>query len=118
MRFAGLCVTDLAYYAWGTNNYKLYFEQEAPDWNQILKDKEGKIYAMIVGNIPADIKLRDIKSIDYNKFAKKFSKPLDIREINYHEFPLFAIAFAEFDENNLAEMNEFLNDDFKDIITI
>ncbi|QEE15113.1 ATP-grasp domain-containing protein [Promethearchaeum syntrophicum] len=118
MRFAGLCVTDLAYYAWRTNNYKLFFEQEAPDWNQILKDKEGKIFAMIVGNIPADINLRDIKSVDYEKFAKKFKKPLDIRKINYHEFPLFAIAFAEFDENNLAEMNEFLNDDFKDIISL
>ena len=118
MRFAGLCVTDLAYFAWGTNNYKLFFKQKAPDWNQILQGKEGKIYAMIVGNIPADINLRDIKSIDYNKFAKKFTKPLDIREINYHEFPLFAIVFAEFDENNLAEMNEFLNDDFKDIISL
>ncbi len=43
MRFAGLCVTDLAYFAWGTNNYKMFFEQKAPDWNQILKGKEGKI---------------------------------------------------------------------------
>jgi len=118
MRFAGLCVTDLAYYAWGTNNYKLFFEQEAPDWNQILKGKEGKIYAMVVGNIPADIKLRDIESIDYEKFANKFSKPLDIRKINYHEFPLFAITFAEFNEKNLNEMKELLNDDFKDIISI
>jgi len=118
MRFAGLCVTDIAYYAWGSNNYKLYFEQKAPDWNQILKGKEGKIYAMVVGNIPADIKLRDIKSVDYDKFEKKFSKPLDIRKINYHEFPLFAIAFAEFDEKNLSEMNEFLNDDFKDVISL
>ena len=118
MRFAGLCVTDLAYFAWGTNNYKLFFEQKAPDWNQILKDKEGKIFAMVVGNIPADINLRDIKSIDYDKFAKKFSKPLDIRKINYHEFPLFSIAFAEFDEKNMTEMKELLNDDFKDIISL
>ncbi|MHA1476235.1 MAG: ATP-grasp domain-containing protein [Promethearchaeota archaeon] len=118
MRFAGLCVTDLAYFAWGTNNYKLFFEQKAPDWNHILKGKEGKIYAMVVGNTPADIKLRDIKSIHYDKFAKKFSKPLDIRKINYHEFPLFAIAFAEFDEKNLNEMNQLLNDDFKDIISL
>ena len=118
MRFAGLCVTDLAYFAWGTNNYKLFFEQKAPDWNQILTGKEGKIYAMIVGNVPSDINLRDIKSIDYKKFAKKFRKPLDIRKINYREFPLFAIVFAEFDEKNLAEMNEFLTDDFKDIISL
>ncbi len=116
MRFAGLCVTDLAYFAWGTNNYKMFFEQKAPDWNNILKGKEGKTYAMVVGNIPADINLRDIKSIDYNKFAKKFSKPLDIRKINYQEFPLFAIAFAEFDESNIREMVKLLKDDFRDVI--
>lgn len=116
MRFAGLCVTDLAYFAWGTNNYKLYFEQKAPDWNQILKGKEGKIYAMVVGNTPADINLRDIKSVDYDKFEKKFSKPLDIRKINFHEFPLFAIAFVEFDAMNMEEMAKLLKEDFRDVI--
>ncbi|MHA1856912.1 MAG: ATP-grasp domain-containing protein [Promethearchaeota archaeon] len=118
MRFAGLCVTDLAHFAWGINNYEMFFQQKAPDWNKVLEDKEGKIYAMIVGNIPAHINLGDIKSIDYEKFAEKFSKPLDIRKINYREFPLFAISFAEFSDNDLKEMEHLLKDDFKDVIVL
>ncbi|TFH30213.1 MAG: ATP-grasp domain-containing protein [Promethearchaeota archaeon] len=79
MRFAGLCVTDLAYFAYGTNNYELFFNQEKPDWSTILQGKEGKIYAMIVGTIPRELKLEDIESVDYQAFCDKLSHVMECR---------------------------------------
>lgn len=118
MRFAGLCVTDLAYFAWGTNNYKMFFEGSTPDWDQVMKGKENKTYAMVVGDIPKEINREDIASIDYEIFASKFSHPLEIRQMDFHKFPLFAIAFVEFDESTKAEMHRILNDDLKDCIIL
>ena len=43
MRFAGFCVGDLVYYAYGVNSYTCFLEQCAPDWDSLLEGKEGKI---------------------------------------------------------------------------
>ena len=116
MRFAGLCVTDLAYFAWGTNNYKMFFEGKTPNWDQILEDKEGKIYGMVVGNLPKDINRANIETINYKQFASKFTHPLEIRKMDFRKFPLFAIAFVEFDASTKEEMHHLLQDDLKDCI--
>ncbi|UYP47175.1 hypothetical protein NEF87_003460 [Candidatus Lokiarchaeum ossiferum] len=118
MRFAGLCVTDLAYFAWGTNNYQMFFERNTPNWEQVTVGKEKKTYAMVVGDIPKEIKREDIASIDYEKFASKFTHPLEIRQMDYRKFPLFAIAFVEFDESTKDEMLRILNDDLIDCIIL
>ncbi|WP_371802665.1 ATP-grasp domain-containing protein [Candidatus Lokiarchaeum ossiferum] len=118
MRFAGLCVTDLAYFAWGTNNYRMFFEGSTPDWDKVMRGKENKTYAMVVGDIPKEINREDIASIDYEKFASKFTRPLEIRQMDYRKFPLFAIAFVEFDESTKDEMLRILNDDLIDCIIL
>ncbi len=112
MRFAGLCVTDLAYFAYGTNNYEMFFKQEKPDWHTVLRGKEGKIYAMIVGTIPRELKLEDIESVDYQAFCDKLSNVMECREMDVHKFPLFTITFAEFDESTKDEMEWALKSDF------
>jgi len=112
MRFAGLCVTDLAYFAYGNNNYEMFFNQEKPDWPTILRGKEGKIFAMIVGTIPRELKLEDIESVDYRAFCDKLSHVMECREMDVKKFPLFTITFAEFDESTKDEMEWALKSDF------
>lgn len=114
MRFAGLCVTDLAYFAYNSNNYELFFEQKAPDWKKLLTGKEGKIYAMIVGTLPRDLPLKRVESVDYQAFCQKFTHVLECREMDVQKFPLFTITFAEFDENTRDEMEWALHSDFRE----
>lgn len=112
MRFAGWCVTDLAYYAYGINPYRYYMEGLKPDWDEIGKCCEGKVYAMIIGDVDSSVDRSRIKSADYESFAANFSKPLEIREIDYKEYPVFAFVFAEVDEDNMDELEKMLHGDF------
>ena len=40
MRFAGFCVADLTWFAYGFNPYEYYFNGKEPDWDHILQGKE------------------------------------------------------------------------------
>ena len=117
LRFAGLCVTDLAYFAYGINNYEYFFNRRKPDWGQLLKDKDPDTkFAMVVGDFPKDIDLSRIESIDYEGFAAKFSKLFEMREVNFREIPLFTIIFAQFDDSNPEEFLFALTSDFREFI--
>ncbi|WP_457556981.1 ATP-grasp domain-containing protein [Candidatus Harpocratesius sp.] len=121
MRFAGLCVTDLAYYAYGSNNYELFFKQKKPDWKHLLDGKDGKIYAMIVGTLPRDLPLEYIEYVDYQAFCNKLSHVLKCQEMDIHKFPLFTITFAEFDKYDKSSMDEMkwaLHSDFREFFIL
>lgn len=118
LRFAGLCVTDLAYFAYGSNNYELFFNNLKPDWKSLLQGKEGKIYAMIVGTIPKSLKLEEIESVDYEAFCKRLSNVLECREMDVHKIPLFTITFAAFDESTKNEMEWALKSDFQEFFKL
>lgn len=80
MRFTGWCLTDIAYYSYGINVYDYYINQKKPDWNEILKDKTGKIFSLIIATLPKEIKASQVKRIDYEKFTSYFENPLELPE--------------------------------------
>ena len=48
IRFAGWCTTaDLSFLAYGFNPYLYFYYQKKPDWCQILKEKEGKLFSIV-----------------------------------------------------------------------
>ncbi|WP_027720365.1 ATP-grasp domain-containing protein [Maridesulfovibrio zosterae] len=112
MRFAGWCVTDLAYYAYGINPYKYFMEGKVPDWDEISECCKGKVYAMVIGDIDASVDCNKIKSIDYDSFKANFSNPLELRRIDYKEYPVFAFIFAELDKENINDLQKILHADF------
>ncbi|WP_319762815.1 ATP-grasp domain-containing protein [Maridesulfovibrio sp.] len=112
MRFAGWCVTDLAHYAYGINPYKYFMEGLKPDWKKISGCCDGKVYAMIIGDIDSTVDRKRIKSVDYERFKANFTKPLELRKINYKEHPVFAFIFAEVDADNMEELKKMLHADF------
>ena len=118
MRFAGFCVADLTWFAYGFNPYEYYFNGKEPDWDHILQGKEGKIYGFVLGDIPTGISNQDIQEIDYQKYRAKFSKVLELRKINFYEYPIFSITFAEFEAERPEEMKALMNDDFRDVIKL
>lgn len=116
MRFAGWCTTDIAYYAYGINVYDYYFNQKKPNWEEILKNKEDKIYSIVVADLPKDIEINNIKKINYDKFYSYFENPLEIRKINYLKHGVFAFLFAETTYENQKELYDILSSDLKEYI--
>ena len=116
MRFAGWCVTDLAYFAYGIDVYEYYFEQKSPDWEKILKDRGGEFYYFTIAEVPVSLDKSEIKDIDYNAFLKNISHPLEVRKIDYRRHPIFAIVFAKTDD--YSEMSNILKKNMRDFIII
>ena len=114
MRFAGWCVTDLAYFAYGIDVYEYYFEQKTPDWEKILKEKGSEFYYFTIAEVPVSVDKSMIREVDYDGFLKNISHPLEVRKIDYRRHPIFAIVFAKTDD--YSEMSNILKKNMKDFI--
>ena len=118
MRFGGWCTTaDMTYLAYGFNPYTFYFSQTRPDWNEILKNKVGKLYSIIVLDNSTGIEGNKITSFDYNLLLSKFENPLELRKIDCKEYPIFGFLFTETTEDNFSEIERILKSDLNEFIT-
>ncbi|MDA3905385.1 MAG: ATP-grasp domain-containing protein [Bacteroidales bacterium] len=119
LRFGGFCTTaDLTPYAWGFNPYAAFFQNFKPNWDDILKDKAGKLFGLIVLDNSTKLEAEEIKLFDYQKLLTRFEKPLELRELDYHEYPLFGFLFTETREDNFDELAYILQSDLMEFIHI
>ncbi len=119
MRFGGWCTTaDITSFAYGFNPYLYYFSQQRPDWEVILKDKGGKLYSVIVLDNSTGVDGNRITSFDYDEVLSRFERPLDLRKIDYQEYPVFGFIFTETWEENFAEIEAILKSDLREFITV
>ncbi len=118
MRFGGWCTTaDVSFMAYGLNPYLYYYSQEKPDWPEILKGKEGKLYSIVVLNNSTGIHAREITSFDYEKLLSRFEKPMELRKVDYKKFPLFGFLFTETREENFVELENILHSDLTEFVS-
>ncbi|MGM0408851.1 MAG: ATP-grasp domain-containing protein [Bacteroidota bacterium] len=118
MRFAGWCTTDIVYYAYGINPYEYFIEQKKPVWKNILKDKEGKIYSVIILDKPKDINTNDIKRFDYDSVISRFNNVMECRKTDIKKYPIFGMLFTETPDDNDNELEEILTNNLKEFISI
>ena len=119
MRFGGWCTTaDMTYFAYGFNPYLTYFSQQRPDWDELLKDKGGKLYSVIVLDNSTGVDGNQITAFDYERLLSGFERPLDLRKIDYREYPVFGFLFAETRTENFAEIEAILRSDLSEFITV
>lgn len=118
MRFAGWCTTDIAAHAYGINVYRAYFEENAPDWESILQDDTGDVYALLVVKPPAGISPETITGFDYAGFAAGFANPLEIRSVDFTSYPVFGFFFVKLAGGDLREAEAFLQSDLREYIGI
>ncbi|MEZ7198231.1 ATP-grasp domain-containing protein [Pseudodesulfovibrio karagichevae] len=112
LRFAGWCVADLTFHAWGINPYECYFKELRPDWDALLTENQGMAAVMVIGDLPSSLDRTAIRSIDYAGFQSMFSNVLELRKIDYHQYPVFAFAFASMPEAELEALKPTLTQDF------
>jgi len=118
LRFAGWCVADITYFAWGINPYRCYFENTRPDWHSILEGREGEVCAMVIADVPPSIDRAAITSVDYDGFAAMFDEVLELRRIDYTEYPVLGFVYARMDETALERLKHTLVGDFSRFIKL
>ncbi|HII93473.1 MAG TPA: ATP-grasp domain-containing protein [Methanosarcina sp.] len=117
MRFAGLCVTDIAYFAYGINTYRYFMEQLEPDWDKVLADREGKSFCLVMLNKSEDLDLKEVKSFNYEKLLSDFEKPLELRKADHEKRGYFGYMFTETRDSNWSEIERILKSDLEEYIT-
>jgi len=117
MRFAGWCTTDVAYHAYGFNPYLCYLNQESPNWEQIVSEEDDHLYTIIVLDKPGDVDVRSIASFHYEAVRGQFENVLEMRKIDYEEYPVFGFLFTKTRPENLVELERILRSDLKEFIS-
>ncbi len=118
VRFGGWCTTaDLTYLAYGFNPYVYFYKQIKPDWPNILKNKAGKLYSIIILDNSTGIDPALINGFDYQKLLSNFESPLELRKFDYLEYPVFGFLFTETNVENELELKKILVSDLQEFIT-
>ncbi len=114
MRFGGWCATDVAHFAYGINPYRAYLLGERPDWDRIAQETAGRTTALIVSDLPSSVDLAAIESVDYDGFAARFSRVLELRPTDFNRYPVFAFTFVEVPSDDLGELHAVLGADLRE----
>jgi len=118
MRFGGWCTTaDISFLAYGFNPYLYYYSQKKPNWSEVLKGKEGKLFSIIVLDNSTGIDVDKITSFNYEKLLSNFEKPIELRKFDYKKYPVFGFLFAETREDNFIELKNILDSDLNEFIS-
>ena len=118
MRFGGWCSTaDLAFMAYGFNPYLYYYLHKKPNWVELLKGKEGKLFSIIVLDNSTGINVNKITSFNYKKLLLNFEKPIELRKIDYKQYHVFGFLFTETKEDNFIELKKILDSDLNEFIS-
>ena len=114
MRFGGWCATDLAHFAYAIDPYRCYLCGEHPDWGRIAEETAGCTTALIVSDLPSSVELSAIESVDYEGFAARFSRVLELRPTDFNRYPVFAFTFVEAPSDDLSELQAVLGADLRE----
>ena len=119
LRFGAWCTSaDLAHYAFGFNPYHYYIAGLKPDWEDIFSSNSDDIYSIVILDNSTGYTADQIKSFDYDKFLASFENPLELRKIDYHRYPMFAILFVRSRRENYKEVDDILRSDLREFVEL
>lgn len=107
LRFAGLCTTDLSFFAYGFKTYESYLNNIQPNWDEVLAGKEGKRYSMVMLSTDGT-SLSDHYSFDYDAVQQKFSKVLTCRKLNAKQYNTFGVLFTEASDEAWQKESDYI----------
>ncbi|WP_457615880.1 ATP-grasp domain-containing protein [Lutibacter sp.] len=119
LRFGGWCTTaDLTWHAYGINSYEYFIKGLKPNWKEIFETRENKMYSIVALDNNSGINETEIDSFNYNLLLSDFENPLDLRKVDFTEYPVFGILFAETSIENKQELNQILVSNLKKYIQL
>lgn len=119
LRFGGWCTTaDLLGISTGFSPYGFYLENTVPDWDEVFKTRENKIFGLIVLNNNSGYTPEEIRSFDYDLLGKDFENPLVIRKMDVEKYSVFGFVFTETRKENATELDNILVSDLRKYISL
>lgn len=118
MRFAGWCTTDIAYHAHGINPYFYFYDNLRPDWEQLAALNGDRLTSFIILDRPADVPVERIKAFDYVRILEDLEQPVELRKVNYRQYPVFGIVFTHTHADEQEELAHLLQADMHDYIEL
>ena len=112
-RFGSFSLSDLLFFAFGTNPYKQFFSCLKPDWDSALSLAEGDIFFRVLSRLPAAVPAG--KQPDHEEFADTFRNLVGYCKLDPDRYPAFSIAFGRTD--NLSDVKKYLGMDFRNYLT-
>ncbi len=117
LRFGGWHTSgDFIWYAYGINSYDYFLNNKKPNWDKIFESRKDKIYSIVILDNNSGIDVNDIKSFDYNLLLNDFENILELRKIDFKNYPIFGIMFTETSAENKKELEQILTSDLKKYI--
>ena len=115
MRFSGWGTTDLADFALGIKTYDYYLNNRAPDWESILRGKDGQLFSFIILDKPPVAAGKET-TFDYQKLSADFTKVLHLRRMEKAQYPMFGFVFAQTPANDRSELDRIMQSDLTEYI--
>lgn len=94
LRFAGLCTTDVSYFAYGFKTYESFLSDQRPNWESLLAGKDDLIYPMLLLT-KAGFDATSPYSFDYAMLESRFRKILELRKTDFAALATFGFVFPE-----------------------
>jgi hypothetical protein len=111
LRFAGWCTTDVAFHAYGTDPYRHYLDNLVPDWEALRRERAGLLYSILIAELPGGVDPAAVTEVDYAGLARRLSRPLEVRQMDWARHRVLAFLFAETRETERGELEAFLRAD-------
>ena len=119
MRFGGWCTTaDLSYFAYGFNSYQYFLNGTKPNWKELFEKGKNKKYSLILLDNNSGIPESNIASFDYDLLLSDFENPMELRKVDFNEYPFFGMVFVETSLGNEKELDQILTSDLKKYIKL
>ncbi|MDO9274069.1 MAG: ATP-grasp domain-containing protein [Lutibacter sp.] len=119
MRFGGWCTTaDLSYFAYGFNSYLYFLNGTKPNWEELFKKGKNKKYSLILLDNNSGIPEKEIASFNYELLLKDFENPMELRKVDFNEYPFFGMVFVETSLGNEKELDQILTSNLKKYIKV
>ncbi len=77
-----------------------------------------KTFSIIVLDNSSGFESDQIKEFNFKKLLSEFEKPLDLRKIDFHEYPVFGFLFTETSRDKFSELENILRSDLRDYIIL
>ena len=119
MRFGGWCTTaDLSYFAFGFNSYLYFLNGTKPNWEELFKAGKNKIYSLILLDNNSGIPETKIADFNYDLLLSDFENPLELRKVDFNDYPFFGMVFVETTPGNEKELDQILTSDLRKYIKV
>jgi ATP-grasp domain len=115
LRFGGMGLGNLVFYALGVDPYACLAEDIEPDWQQIWQDKQADLFVFFIAYNGAKIDVKEYRP-NREKLKSQFTKILIERDFDYQTQLVFGIYILQETNRNLSRLLQIEFDDFFELI--